>query len=79
MKDLLDNKNQEKIKSYYDVHVNHGKHGYSIAVVCPYPMEDQRIIDKAIEEDLFEDKYDDLHVDYINELTFDEWNTHFNI
>lgn len=69
---------QEQLKSYYEIHVNHGKHGYSFAIVVPYEMEEQRIIDLAIEQDLFNDEDDYLYIDYITELDFDEWDTHFN-
>jgi len=76
--DSLDDENQDKVKSYHEIHVKHGKEGYSFAVIVPYDMEEQRIIDIAIEQDLFSEEDDNLYVDYVDELTFDEWNLHFN-
>ena len=73
----LSDVNQNKIKSYYDVHVSYDGGGYSIGVVCPYPMDEQRVINKAIEDDLFSEEGDDLLVDSVDDLTEDEYNTHF--
>lgn len=74
----LSDEAQDSLKTYYEVHVKHGKEGYSFAVIMPYETDEQPIIDMAIEQDLFNDEDDYLYIDYIDELTFDEWNTHFN-
>lgn len=74
----LGDEQQAKFKTYYDVHINIPKHGYSIGVVCPYPMDDQRVIDFAFENDLFEEEGDELYVDTIEEIDFEVWDEHFN-
>jgi len=61
---------------YYEIHVT-GKNGFSTAVIADMPMEDDDIILKAYEDDILHD--DDCHyIDYIQELSFEDWNTHFN-
>ena len=64
---------QAEVISYYNVHVNIPSGGYSIGVMCKYPMDDQRVIDTAIEDDLFEDEDDYLYVDSVDEITKYEW------
>jgi hypothetical protein len=61
---------------YYEIHVT-GKNGFSTCVISDFEMDDDDIILLAYENDILHD--DDCHyIDYINELTFEEWDTHFN-
>lgn len=73
----LSEKSQNKVKSYYDVHVNIPKNGYSIGVVCNYSMDVQRVIDTAVENELFEEDDDYLYIDSVDNLTQDEWEAQF--
>jgi len=64
------------MKKYYEIHVT-GKDSFSTSVVSDKELDDDEIILLGYEQDKLEG--DDCHyVDYIEELTFDEWNTHFN-
>jgi hypothetical protein len=62
---------------YYEIHVT-GKESFSTTIISDVELDDDDIIMKAYEEDKLEG--DDCHyIDYINELSFDEWDKHFNI
>lgn len=63
-------------KYYYEIHVT-GKEGFSTSIVSETELDESDIIMVAYEQDKLEG--DDCHyVDYIEELTFEEWNEHFN-
>ena len=73
----LGDKEQESLVTYYEIHVG-GVESYSTSIKCNYPlMCDEDIVNLAIELDVI-DCHDARDVDYTNELSFDEWNTHFN-
>jgi len=63
-------------KFYYEIHVC-GKNGFSTSMVVDQPLDDDDVILEAYNLDKLEGD-DCHHVDYVNELTFEEWNTHFN-
>lgn len=75
----LSDRDQEKFpqfKYYYEIHVT-GKNSFSTSVVSGCELDDDDIIMLAYEQDKLEG--DDCHyVDYIEPLTYNEWNTHFN-
>ena len=60
---------------YYEIHVT-GKNGFSTSLITDFPMDDDDIILKAYEDDILHGD-DCHHVDYIQELTFEEWEMHF--
>ena len=61
---------------YYEIHVV-GKNGFSTAIITDIPMDDDGVILAAYENDILH--ADDCHyVDYVNELSFKEWNENFN-
>lgn len=61
---------------YYEIHVC-GKNGFSTSIISETQLDDDDIIMRAYEEDKLEG--DDCHyVDYIEELTFEEWDKWFN-
>lgn len=65
-----------QFKYYYEIHVV-GKNGFSTSIVSPIELDEEDAIMKAYQEDKLEG--DDCHfVDYVQELTFEEWDTHFN-
>ena len=70
---------QSNVKAYYDVHVEHESGGYSIGVVCPYPMNDEGVIKVAIDKGQFEEVGDSNLVDSVDEIDLDIWTEHFNI
>ena len=76
----LSDKNQEKIKGarkfYYEIHVV-GKNGFSTSIVSDIELDEEEVIMKAYEDGKLHGN--DCHnIDYVDELSFDEWNTHFN-
>ena len=72
----LSDENQAKIKHYYEIHVV-GKNGFSTTVSSIHHLEDDDVIMLAYEEDKLEG--DDCHyVDYVKELSYEEWDIHFN-
>lgn len=63
------------MKYYYEIHVT-GKNGFSTSIITDSEMDDDDIILKAYEDDILHG--DDCHyVDYVQELTYEEWNVHF--
>lgn len=63
-------------KYYYEIHVT-GKESFSTSVISNKKLDDDEIIMLGYEQNKLEgdDRY---YVDYIEELTFKEWNTYFN-
>ena len=61
---------------YYEIHVT-GKNGFSTSVITDIEMDDDDIIQTAYENDILHGD-DCHHVDYIQELTFEEWDEQFN-
>ena len=62
--------------NYYEIHVT-GKNGFSTSIITDMPMDDDDIILAAYENDVLHGD-DHYFIDYIQELTFEEWDTHFN-
>ena len=61
---------------YYEIHIT-GKNGFSTSIITDTQMDDDDIILAAYEDDILHG--DDCHyVDYVRELTYDEWNEMFN-
>lgn len=63
-------------KFYYEIHVT-GKNDFNTCIISDSELDDNDIILKGYEEGKLEDN-DCQYVDYINELSFDEWNDNFN-
>lgn len=63
-------------KFYYEIHVT-GKNGFSTSIVTDTEMDDDEVILKAYEEDKLEGD-DHYHIDYINQLSYEEWDEYFN-
>ena len=63
-------------KFYYEIHVV-GKNGFSTSIVTDIEMDDDEVILKAYEEDKLHDD-DCYYIDYVDELTFEEWDKQFN-
>ena len=61
---------------YYEIHVT-GKGSFSTVVISNIELDDSDVILLGYEQDKLEDD-DCHHIDYINELSFDEWDMHFN-
>jgi len=68
--------NQQDSIMFYEIHVC-GKNAFSTSIVSVGELDDDDIIMLGYEQDKLEGD-DCHHIDYINELTFDEWNTQFN-
>lgn len=65
------------MEKYYEIHVT-GKNSFSTCVISDKELDDDEVIMLGYEQDKLED--DDCHyVDYVQELTYDEWNEWFNI
>ena len=63
-------------KFYYEIHVT-GKEGFSTSVISHIELDDDDVVLKAYADDKLHD--DDCHyVDYVKELTEQEWNEMFN-
>ena len=61
---------------YYEIHVV-GKNGFSTTVQSEVELDEEQAIMLAYEEDKLSG--DDCHyVDYVEELSFEDWNEHFN-
>ena len=52
---------------YYEIYVNYGDGGYSLAVKSNRSLTEQEIENKLIELDLLEEKFDINNIEYINE------------
>lgn len=64
------------VKFYYEIHVC-GKQGFSTAIVSDVELDHFERINKAFA--MRKVNSDDLYyIDYTDELTFEEWDTHFN-
>ena len=61
---------------YYEIHVT-GKNGFSTSVQTKTELDDDDVVLLAYEQDKLHGD-DCHHVDYVQELSFDDWNTHFN-
>lgn len=66
------------MKKYYEIHVNIPKNGYSVAIVSDKELEETEIINQAINENKFEECNDTDFIDYIGEISEEEYNTSFN-
>jgi len=56
-------------KYYYDVHVFFSRtDGYSIPVKTDKPMDEDDVIEFAVDNDLFTEDGDQHHVDYVGEI-----------
>ncbi len=64
------------MKYYYEIHVT-GKNGFSTSIITDMSMDEEDIILKAYEDDILHGD-DCHHVDYVQELTYEEWNEWFN-
>jgi hypothetical protein len=64
------------MKKYYEIRVN-GKNSFSTSVVSDKELDDDEVILLGYEQDKLEGD-DCYYIDYIKELTFEEWNNHFN-
>lgn len=63
-------------KHYYEIHVT-GRNGFSTSVVSDKELDDDDVVMLAYEQDKLEG--DDCHyVDYVQKLTFEEWDEWFN-
>jgi len=63
-------------KFYYEIHVT-GKNSFSTAIISDTELDDDDVIMLAYEQDKL--KGDDCHyIDYVNELSFTEWDEQFN-
>ena len=60
----------------YEIHVT-GKNSFSTSIVSIGELDDSDVIMKAYELDKLEGD-DCHHIDYIEQLSFEEWDTHFN-
>jgi hypothetical protein len=74
--DLSKQNTMAHTKFYYEIHVT-GKNSFSTSIATDTEMDDDEIILKAYEEDKLEDD-DCHHVDYVNQLTYEEWDEQFN-
>lgn len=61
---------------YYEIHVT-GKNGFSTTVISDVELDDDDVIMLGYEQDKLEGD-DCHHVDYVNELSFEEWDEQFN-
>lgn len=66
----------QQLKYYYEVHVC-GKNGFSTVVISNNKLDDDEVVLLGYEQDKLEGE-DCHHIDYIQELSFEEWDTHFN-
>lgn len=64
---------------YYEAHVNIPKFGYSVLVKSETELSEEKIIEKAITDNLFEDNEDASFVDYVYPMTEEEAKTQFNL
>jgi hypothetical protein len=61
---------------FYEIHVI-GKNSFSTSIVVNNQLDDDDIIMEAINQDKIESE--DIHfIDYIEELSYREWNNYFN-
>lgn len=61
---------------YYEIHVT-GKNGFSTTVMTEIQMDDDDVILAAYENDVLHgDDY--FYIDYIQELSYEDWNEYFN-
>lgn len=60
---------------FYELHINIPRNSYSIAVKSNVPLNsDESIIEMAIAHNKFEDEEDRVFVDYVDQITEDEYN-----
>lgn len=64
---------------YYEAHVNIPKFGYSVLVESETELSEEKVIDKAFADNLFEEDEDVSFVDYVYPMTEEEAKTQFNI
>lgn len=64
---------------YYEVVVDFPICGYSVLVKSETELSEEKIIEKAIADNLFEDNEDASFVDYVNPMTEEEAKKWFNI
>jgi len=61
---------------FYEIHIS-GKNEFSTTVISSIELEDDEVILLGYNQDKLVG--DDCHfIDYIRQLDFDEWDTHFN-
>ena len=63
-------------KFYYEVHV-YGRNGLSTSIVSDFELDEDERINLAVKQGRI-DSEDVEYVDYTGELSFDEWDEHFN-
>jgi hypothetical protein len=63
---------------YYDVHVKIPKNGYSVGVKSEVELSDDEAIELAKNQNKFEENSDVDYVDYVDELTKEEFENSFN-
>ena len=64
-------------KFYYELHVT-GKNSFSTCVIADEELDESDVIMLAIDQDRIDS--DDIHyIDYIKEISFDEWDINFNL
>tara|TARA_R110000851_G_scaffold28466_1_gene79305 strand:+ start:1566 stop:1931 length:366 start_codon:yes stop_codon:yes gene_type:complete len=71
---------QEKyphLRYYYEVHIN-GNNGFSTCVISSDELDDDEVILLGYEQDKLEGD-DCHHIDYVQELGYEDWDLHFNI
>jgi len=60
---------------YYDIHVFISRQdGYSITLKSDEPLEEDDAIERAAEANLFTEDGDQNHVDYVEEISEEEYN-----
>ena len=64
------------LKFYYEIHIT-GKNGFSTTVISTDELDDDEVILKAYADDILSGD-DCHHVDYVQLLSYSDWDTHFN-
>lgn len=62
---------------YYEIHVELGKEGYSVGVKCEEPLNDEEIVELALQQQKFEENGDHYCVDGIESMTEKEYKNCF--
>lgn len=67
------------MKYYYDIHVELEKtNGYSIGLVSDVKLKDEEAINLASEQNKFDEAWDKDLVDYVENITEEEYNLWYN-
>ena len=64
-------------KFYYELHVNYGHGGYSIAIESDKELTEDEAITQAKLESKFEEPWDADLVDYVGEISLVDYDTFF--